>query len=292
MSIIDVLRSKNLSEYIPNLEYQSDGTYRKVCEFHTNATNPTSFTVFPNNTWYCFSCGEAGDIISYVMLRDGVPFDVAIQTLCEDYSINLSKDEIYNKQKSIVERNEEYCKKYEKKLDRIYDYLTKKRGLNDNIIKLYRCGYSESSAGNCLTIAMHDQYQRLIGFGYRFFDKLPKYKNSKNNELFTKGEYLFNINNAQKLIKKKKRLYVVEGHIDAMSAQQQGEPCVAYCGITFSKDHVMLIKKLTEYIDGVQIILVPDNDDKANQWVNRGRLLFMNNYKEANVKVAVIGGDV
>lgn len=287
MSIIDVLHSKDLVEYIPGLERQSDGTYRKTCEFHDHATNPTSFAVFPHdNTAYCFSCGIHVDIIKYVMLRDGVSYGQAIETLCDDYGIDSGTDEIYKQQKSIAEKNEQWCQSYEKHLDKCYDYLTKKRGLTDEMIKLYRLGWSDRS--KAVTIPMLNQYHQVVSFGYRYFDKMPKYKNGKNNELFTKGSYLFNIDKIPKLLRKNKRLYVVEGFFDSISCQQQGEASVAYCGISFSKDHVLLIKEYTQHINGVQIILVPDNDNKANKFVSRGREMFETWYPNANVKVAVI----
>jgi DNA primase len=285
LSALDILRNKDLTEYIRDLEYHSDGTYRKSCDLH-NGSNPTAFAVFPSNRYYCFSCGASGDIITYTMERDSITFGQSMEKLCEDYGIDLARDETYVKQKSIAEKNETWCKQYEKSLDKCYAYLSEKRGLTDEIIKKYRFGWTEKS--NAITIPMVDLYGRIVSFGYRFFDQEPKYKNGKNNELFTKGSYLYNAIYAQRLIKDKKRLWVVEGFFDACSGQQQGEPTVAYCGITFSKDHVLLIKELTQRIDGVQIILVPDNDNKANQWVARGRDLFTKWYPDANLKVAVI----
>jgi DNA primase len=256
---------------------------------HTNATNPTSFAVFGGNRGYCFSCGWSGDLIQYKMDKDGLEFNPAVRALCDDFGIDIDKDETYVKQQSIADRNEQYVKSWEKKVDVCYDYLTKKRGLTDETIKHYRIGWSEK--GSCITIPMTNQYNQTVGFLYRFFDKQPKYKNSKANELFHKGSFLFNINNVPKLLRKTKRLWVCEGGFDSMSAYQQGEASVSYCGITFSKDHVMLIKDLTKRIDGCQIILVPDADGKACKFVSRGRELFEQNFPDANVKVAVIGGD-
>lgn len=138
---------------------------------------------------------------------------------------------------------------------------------------------------------MRDMYGRVATFLQRFFDrgpKDPKYKNGITNELFKKGEFLFNIPNAQKLFKKTKRLYVLEGPLDAISAYQQGEAAVAYSGITFGKDHVKLIKEITERIDGIEIILVPDNDEKAEKFIERGRDLFQTHYPQVDVRVALI----
>lgn len=287
MSVIDLLRSKDITEYIPNIERFSDGTYRGVSPLRSDATNPTSFTVWPQeNRWYDFGGSMGGDIIKYVMERDCTTFSQAIEALCEDYSIDIERDGEYKRQMSIAQKNEQWCQAYEKHLDKCQDYLMQKRGLTEDVIKLYRLGWSERS--KAITIPMIDLYGRIVSFGYRYFDKLPKYKNGKNNEIFTKGSYLFNVDKVQRLIKKNKRLYVVEGFFDAISCQQQGEASVAYCGISFSKDHVLIIKELTKHIDGAQIILCPDNDNKADKFVPRGRELFESWYPHANIKVAVI----
>jgi DNA primase len=128
-----------------------------------------------------------------------------------------------------------------------------------------------------------------VAFLYRYFDKLPKYKNTKNNQLFTKNEYLYNIDKIQKLLKKNKRLWIMEGAFCAASCYQMGEAGLAYCGITFSKEHVEIIKNVTKHIEGVQIILVPDADGRAEKWVFRGRELFNKHYPTASIKVATIG---
>lgn len=298
VSVVDILRNKSLSEYIQgvypddNLELQPDGTWRCACPLH-GGKNTSSFTVFSDNRYYCYSCQKSGDIFSYVMNREGLLFFQTLELLADKYSLDLTKDEKYTQQKSVALLNEKLCRTFEGNLDKVYDYLTKKRGLTDNTIKLFRCGFTKNneydkSGFGALTIAMHDMYGRLCGFGYRFFDQKPKYINSKVNELFQKGSYLFNVNNAMRMIPKQKCLYIVEGHIDAMSIHQMGKPCVAYCGITFTKEHVKIIKQITERIEGITIYLVPDNDGKADKFVERGRLLFAKHYPDANVKVVKI----
>ena len=62
MNIIDVIRGKSLVEYIPDLKLQSDGTYRCACPIH-GGDNPSTFVVFPDNKFYCFSRQASGDII-------------------------------------------------------------------------------------------------------------------------------------------------------------------------------------------------------------------------------------
>ncbi len=295
MSSIDIIRNKSLVDYIQgvypddNLELQSDNTWRCACPLH-GGSNPMAFAVFPDNRFFCFSCLRHGSIIDYVMEREGTPFFQTVQSLADKYSIDLGNDESYKTQKSIAQRNEIKCREYEKNLDKVYDYLTKKRGLTDETIKHFRLGYciSDGYHDKTLTIPMLSEHGVIVAFGYRFFDSMPKYKNSSNNELFQKGSYLFNLNNALRIVSKTKRLYIVEGHIDAISIHQMGEAAVAYCGITFSKEHVLLLKKYLQRIEGLTVILVPDNDNKADKFVPRGMQLFAKYYSDANVKVAKI----
>ena len=297
MSAIDSLRNKSLVEYIQgkypddNIDLQPDGTWRCSCSLH-GGENTSSFAVFPNNRYYCFSCNRTGDLISYVMERTGLPFYAAIKSLAEEYGIDLSQDTAYVKQRSIAQRNEILCREYESKVDIVKEYLTKKRGLTEEIIAKHRLGYGcpPKSKDNALTIPMYNLYGTLVGFGFRFFDSLPKYKNTPNNELYQKGSYLYNIEVAARMVHKTKRLYIVEGHIDALSIEQMGEACVAYCGITFSREHVGLVQQITERVDGVTIIIVPDNDGKASKFVDRGRMLFAKHYPDANVRVAILDG--
>lgn len=288
ISVVDVIRAKELREYIPELSRFQDGTYRCACPIH-KGDNPTSFTVFPNNRFYCFACNESGDIIKFVMERDGLNFYEAVDKLADEFGIDTRNDETYKKQITLAEQNGRFIESCLRETDKIKDYLTKKRGFTDEVLTEYKIGYYEKL--KAIVIPMVNLYNQPVAFLYRFFDKLPKYKNSKNNELFVKGEFLYNMPNAQRLLRKTKRLYLVEGAFDCMSAYQQGEAAVAYCGITFTKNHVKLIREMTERIAGVQIILVPDNDGKAITKVGRARDLFKTHYPQAEIRVAALSGE-
>ena len=52
---------------------------KTLCLFHQDS-NP-SMHIFPNNRFYCFSCGKYGDVIDIVMERDGINFTEAVKKL-------------------------------------------------------------------------------------------------------------------------------------------------------------------------------------------------------------------
>ena len=285
MNIIDVIREKSLVEYIPDLKLQSDGTYRCACPIH-GGENPTAFAVFPNNRYYCFSCNSCGDIIGYVMARDRCCFETAVHTLCEDFGLVIGESDVYRAHMGVVERNRQWIGQMRSALPKVADYLHK-RGLTDETIGAYQLGYSEKM--RALTIPMFDEWQRPVAFLYRFFEGKPKYKNSKNVDgLFTKGEFLFGLPQAQKHLKETRTLLLAEGAFDCMSAVQQGNACVAYCGISITRNHVERIRHLMDMVENGVVVLCPDNDGKASKFVRRARDLFRRYAPKLVVNVAVI----
>ena len=286
MSVVDVIRSKSLVEYIPELKLQPDGNYRCACPLH-KGNNESTFVVFADTgRYYCFSCQASGDIINFVMDRDGCTFGQAVHTLCDDFGLTIEEGDDYKEHASIVDRNNTWVKKMQGELGTIVDYLHK-RGLTDETIENYGLGYS--SKMQALSIPMYDEWNRPVAFLYRYFDRKPKYKNSKNVKgLFTKGEFLFGLPQAQKKLKETKTLMLAEGAFDCMSAVQQGNCCVAYCGISITKRHVELIKAMLKPIENSRVVLCPDNDGKASKFVRRARDLFRQYAAKTVVKVAVI----
>lgn len=57
------------------------------CPFHTEKT--ASFTLFPNNSYYCFGCGASGDVISFTEKLFGIGFGQAVTRLNVDFGLML-----------------------------------------------------------------------------------------------------------------------------------------------------------------------------------------------------------
>lgn len=117
-----------------------------------------------------------------------------------------------------------------------------------------------------------DSRGRVIGFGGRTIASGaeqghgPKYLNSPETPLFTKGRQLYAFHTAREWIRKAGRVVVMEGYTDVISAHRQGfKETVASLGTALT---VVQGKQLAAL--GVPIILVYDGDVAGRQATLRG----------------------
>ena len=69
---------------------KAGSTYKGLCPFHGEKT--PSFVVTPaRENWHCFGCGLTGDIFSFVMQRDGVPFVEALRSLAQRAGVEIDE---------------------------------------------------------------------------------------------------------------------------------------------------------------------------------------------------------
>ena len=70
------------------LKAAGGGSFKGLCPFHDERT--PSFHVTPSkNLYHCFSCGEGGDVITYVRKVDALSFTEAVEKLADKYGIEL-----------------------------------------------------------------------------------------------------------------------------------------------------------------------------------------------------------
>ena len=100
------------------------------CPFHTEKT--ASFTLFPNNSYYCFGCGVSGDVITFTEKMFGIGFGQALTRLNTDFGLMLpitgKKDRrtAEDLRKRTAERNkkeEENRRKLNEAYWNAFDYL-------------------------------------------------------------------------------------------------------------------------------------------------------------------------
>ena len=243
-------------------------TYRGCCPLH-EGNNESSFTIYNDRNYYCFACGKGGNIINFVSEQEGIGYIEAVEMLAQKANIDLGKDTEWQREKSIFEKNQSIADKHYRQLDVIRDYLHDERGLTDETIDNFYLGYDNNRKGKSIVIPLHDKNGRIVAFCKRYLDCLPKYVNSKNNELYEKGEFLFNAYRAKRQLKNFQRLYICEGYIDAMSAYQQGCACVAYCGSELTKGQINEIREMLLHVPNVVIMYAPDNDDVGQSKIQR-----------------------
>ena len=75
----------DIVEYIEQTEelHRRGPNYFINCPFHTGDDTP-SLCIYPETqSWYCFGCGEGGNIFNWIMLKDGVQFNEAVERVVE-----------------------------------------------------------------------------------------------------------------------------------------------------------------------------------------------------------------
>lgn len=159
--IIEQVRTENdivevIGDYV---KLQKKGSsYFGLCPFH-NEKSP-SFSVSPNKQmYYCFGCGEGGNVISFLMKYENYTFIEAMEVLANRAGVELPKMEYSKEQRrekdlktKIIEINTEAAKyfHYLLKSDRgklAYNYLMG-RQLSDEIIVKFGLGYSDKYSNN------------------------------------------------------------------------------------------------------------------------------------------------
>ena len=124
---------------------------------------------------------------------------------------------------------------------------------------------------NRLMFPIQDERGRFIAFGGRVLDdSKPKYINSPENIVYSKGRNLFGLNVAK--TGDLKKIIIVEGYMDAISLYQRGiTNVVASLGTAMTEAQGRLLRKSSE-----QIIIGYDSDGAGQTATMRG-LEILNN---------------
>ena len=117
-------------------------------------------------------------------------------------------------------------------------------------------GYYDRFRGRVM-FPIRDLQKRVIGFGGRVIDAAqPKYLNSPETPLFSKGRTLYGLDCAREGINQLQQILIVEGYFDAIALHQAGMTnAVATLGTALTPEHVELIRRFTTHV-----VLVFDPD--------------------------------
>src|SRR5690606_6050908 len=77
---------------------------------------------------------------------------------------------------------------------------------------------------NRIMIPIRDELGRMTGFGARIVDPndIPKFLNSPETPLFSKGRLLYGLDRARKSIRVADQAVIVEGYLDVIALHQAG----------------------------------------------------------------------
>ncbi|MBB4930363.1 DNA primase [Lipingzhangella halophila] len=76
-----------VGEYL-QLRGAGGGSYKGICPFHDEKS--PSFNVTPSrNLWYCFGCGEGGDVITFIQRIEHLSFSESVEHLAQHAGVRL-----------------------------------------------------------------------------------------------------------------------------------------------------------------------------------------------------------
>jgi DNA primase len=141
-----------VGEYV-KLRRSGANRYMGLCPFHSEKT--PSFTVHVVHQFYkCFSCGAGGDVVKFVMEKDGLSFYEALKSLSERYGVPMPKRSQYADEDSklrgaLLAMHEQAEEAFRANLksqagEAARGYIAK-RGLAPETVEHFGLGYSDRS---------------------------------------------------------------------------------------------------------------------------------------------------
>ncbi len=146
---------------------------------------------------------------------------------------------------------------------KLLDFLKSKEFSSDSINESGLFSFRNESVyerfSQRLIFPIHDNQNRVLGFGGRILDQnsqLAKYVNSEETRFFNKRKMLYGLSKAKQTITKVGFILLMEGYMDVIVAHQYGfKHAVACMGTSLTEDQINLMKRFTK-----KIYLIMDND--------------------------------
>lgn len=297
---------------------KAGSSFKGLCPFHNEKT--PSFTVDrKKQLFHCFGCGAGGDVVSFIMQKEGLSYPEGLKYLAHKAGINLVFDEnpgVSEKKKRLYDINKEIMMYFYKNLltnKAPQDYLLR-RGLRSNIVNTFMLGFAKNSWDDLLLYAKSkdikeedllelgliakskngnfydkyrnrlifpiiDTYGRVIGFGGRAIDDTMPKYLNSPESEVFKKR--FNLYGLNNFKKQSRRdLILVEGYMDVIALNNKGiYIAVASLGTAFTVEQAKLAKR---YADNIYICY--DSDSAGIKATMRAIEIF----KEAEIGVNII----
>ena len=310
-----------------------------VCPFHDD-TNPSMSVSREKQIYTCFSCHATGNVYTFLMNYEHMDFREVLKYLGDRVGVDVGNVSIPKKSTKFDKLYDAYnfsVKYFQNNLSSKAGVEAKKyllnRKFNDELIKEFEVGLSLDSRDDLTSLLLkkeydlstlnriglssdnHDVYNdrimfplydingRCVGFSGRIYkdNGQNKYLNTKETDIFKKGEMLYHYHIAREECRLKKSVIVMEGFMDVIRASSIGiKNTVALMGTALTKEQTNLIKRLSNNIimclDGdsagvhatisigdtlldegieVKVVVLPDPDDPDSYILNNGKDRFI-----------------
>lgn len=287
----EVLKNADIVEVISHfIKLEKKGrNYSSLCPFHDDKSLGSFSVSREKGLFKCFSCNTGGNAITFVQKYTNCTFPEAVKKTAEIIGF---KDERFN---SIG-----ISKPIDPKVQKIYDCLIDvsgfysaslyqasdgkealdylhNRGLDDEIIKVFKIGYAQLNGENVINFllkkgyslqtisetgilslnqtpyrdinhgriafAIQDKDEKIVGFSCRRFredqNDQAKYINTSATQLFNKSNILYNFYQASIEAKKVGYIYLLEGFMDVIACYRAGiKSAVGLMGTALTKENL------------------------------------------------------
>jgi DNA primase len=271
------------------------------CPFHKGDREP-SFTVYPNNTYYCFGCNAWGNPIKFLVEYKGLSVIDAKKIVGEEWELPKAE------KRAIKVKNLLKTSRFLFEVAQIYhDYLIEQpgplrylidRGLNEETVRKYMLGYTDGAVLE-VNFANEAEMANEVGLlnknGYETLSHRIVIPNiiDKSYCDFMIGRTV--INDKVKYlglrmpkpmmgfydVRNSPILFLVEGNFDFLVLRQWGYPAIVMSGSHITKFNYNLLKDRL-------VVVVPDNDEVGQKAAKEIQKNIPNNividYKSLNVK--------
>ena len=136
---------------------KSGQNYKGLCPFHSEKT-PSFMVSQTKQIFHCFGCAAGGDVVSFLMKHDNLPFGEALQYLAKKSGLKITAsafDKNFSaKRQKILQVNEEAMKFYMRALrqsNTAMAYL-KQRGISEDALTTFSIGYAPDQRN---TLSLH-----------------------------------------------------------------------------------------------------------------------------------------
>ncbi len=270
--------------------------YFGVCPFHDD-TNPSMSVSISKQIYKCFSCGATGNVFKFIMDYENVSFIEAVKKIADIGGIKVdinqkSKKQIKSPLNDIYDLSLKiYINNLNTSLGKQAKEYLLGRDINEDVIKEFQIGlalkkntlsnildkkFAENDILNSGLIGKKENsyydlfYDRImfplydlvgnpVAYSGRIYNRedSAKYFNTRETEIFKKGELLYNYHKAKDIARRKNQVIIMEGFMDVIRAYTVDiKNVVATMGTAVTTYQAHLIKKMAK-----DIILCFDGDE-------------------------------